>query len=107
MTIKRCSKRFFRSRTITFLISILNNVTIHASLMFPADQVLPYMVRNTYRLPLTFFRTPPGTPSRIRPTHPTSVTSVPDPRISTPDTAPRISHDHCAPFIGMGLYAYL
>src|SRR6201996_1509001 len=75
--------------------------------MFPADQVLPYMVRNTYRLPPTFFRTSLGTPSRIGPTHPTSVTSVPDLRILTPDTAPRISHDHCAPFIGMGLYAYL
>src|SRR6201996_4615226 len=82
-------------------------VTIHASLMFPADQVLPYMVRNTYWLPPTLFRTPPGTPSRIGPTHPASVTSVPDPRISTLDTAPCISHDHCAPFIGMGLYAYL
>src|ERR1700760_1339399 len=79
-------------------------VTIHALLMFPADQVLPYMVRNTYRLPPTFFWTSPGTPSQIGPTHPTSVTSVPDLRILTPDTAPRISHDHCAPFIG---WAYM
>src|SRR6201996_6664279 len=77
------------------------------SCVTPADQVLPYMVRNTYRLPPTFFRTSPGTPSRIGPTHPTSVTSVPDLWILTPDTAPRISHDHCTPFIGMGLYAYL
>src|ERR1700761_8141603 len=87
--------------------SLSRGVMIHASLMFPADQVLPYMVRNTDRLPPTFFRTPLGTPFRIGPTHPTSVTSVPDPWISAPDTAPHISHDHCVPFVGMGLYAYL
>src|SRR6201996_6356974 len=95
---QRCAHRNFTTHS---------GVTIHASLMFPADQVLPYMVRDTYRLPPTFFQTPPGTPSRIGPTHPTLVTSVPDPRISTPDTAPHISHDHCTLFIGMGLYAYL
>src|ERR1700761_970298 len=83
------------------------SVTIHASLMFPADQVLPYMVRNTCWLPPTFFRLPPGTPLRIGLTHPTLVISAPDLRISAPDPAPRISHDHCVPFIGMGLYAYL
>src|SRR6201996_7433877 len=82
-------------------------VTIHASLMFPADQVLPYMVRNTCRLAPTFFRLPPGTPLHIGLTHPTSVISAPDLRISAPDPAPRISHDHCVPFIGIGLYAYL
>src|ERR1700761_5249366 len=67
------------------------DVTIHASLMFPADQVLPYMVRNTCRLPPTFSRLPPGTPLRIGLTHPTSVISAPDLRILAP-TLPLAYH---------------